>query len=54
MKIWIISFISYGDKSKTTQVFDKFFCTRKSAEETAKWLRACGHSAVKIVPLVQE
>lgn len=54
MKIWIISFISYGDKSKTTQVFDKFFCTRKSAEETAKWLRACGHGAVKIVPLVQE
>ena len=54
MKIWIIQFVAYGDKSKTTQVFDKFFYTRKSAEETAKWLRACGHTAVKIVPLVQE
>lgn len=54
MKIYIIQYISYGDRNKTVQVFDKFFCTRKSAEETAKQLRACGHTAVKIVPLVQE
>ena len=54
MKIYIIQFVAYGDKSKTTQVFDKFFCTRKSAEVTAKWLRAYGHTAVKIVSMVQE
>ena len=54
MKIWIISFVAYGDRTETTQIFDKFFCTRKSAEATAKWLRACGHSAVKIVSLTQE
>lgn len=54
MKIYIIQFVAYGDRTKTTQVFDKFFCTRKSAEETAKWLRACGHTAVKIVSLIQE
>ena len=54
MKIYIIQFVAYGDKSKTTQVFDKFFCSRKAAEEMAKWLRACGHTAVKIIPLVQE
>ena len=54
MKIYILQYISYGDRNKTVQVFDKFFCTRKSAEETAKQLRACGHKAVKIVPLVQE
>lgn len=53
MKIWIISFVAYGDRTETVQIFDKFFCTRKGAEETAKWLRACGHTAVKIVPLVQ-
>lgn len=54
MKIWIIHYVAYGDRSKTVQVFDKFFCTRKSADEVAKQLRACGHAAVKIVPLVQE
>lgn len=54
MKIYIIQFVAYGDRTKTVQVFDKFFCTHKSAEETAKWLRACGHTAVKIVHLVQE
>lgn len=54
MKIWIIHFVAYGDRTKTVQVFDKFFCTRKSAEETVKWLRACGHTAVKIVSLTQE
>ena len=54
MKIYIIQFVAYGDKTKTVQVFDKFFCSRKAAEETVKCLRACGHSAVKIVPLVQE
>ena len=54
MKIYILQYISYGDRTKTVQVFDKFFCTRKSAEETAQQLRACGHTAVKIVPLVQE
>lgn len=54
MKIYIIQYVAYGDRTKTTQVFDKFFCTRKSAEETAKLLRACGHKSIKIVPLVQE
>ena len=54
MKIYIITYVAYGDRTKTVQVFDKFFYTRKSAEETAKLLRACGHAAVKIVPLVQE
>ena len=54
MKIYIIQFVAYGDKSKTTQVFDKFFCSRKAAEELAKWLRACGHTAVKIASLTQE
>lgn len=54
MKIYIITYVAYGDRSKTVQVFDKFFCTRKSAEETAKLLRACGHKSIKIVPLVQE
>ena len=54
MKIWIISFVAYGDRTEKTQKFDKFFCSRKAAEDMAKWLRACGHSAVKIVPLVQE
>ena len=54
MKIWIITYVAYGDRSKTVQVFNNFFSTRKSAEETAKQLRACGHSAVKIVPMVQE
>lgn len=53
MKIWIISFVAYGDRTENVQIFDNFFCTRKSAEETAKWLRACGHSAVKIVSLTQ-
>ena len=53
MKIYIITYVAYGDRTKTTQVFDKFFITRKSAEEMAKWLRACGHSAVKIVSLTQ-
>ena len=54
MKIWIISFVALSDKTKTVQVFDKFFCSRKAAEETVKWLRACGHTAVKIVSLTQE
>ena len=54
MKIYIIQYVSYGDRSKTTQVFNNFFITRKSAEETAQQLRACGHTAVKIIPLVQE
>lgn len=54
MKIYIIQYVAYGDRSKTLQVFSNFFNTRKSAEETAKQLRACGHTAVKIVPLVQE
>ena len=53
MKIYIIQFVAYGDRTETVQIFDNFFCTRKSAEETAKWLRACGHSAVKIVSLTQ-
>lgn len=54
MKIWIISFVAYGDRTETVQIFDHFFSTRKSADETAQQLRACGHKAVKIVPLVQE
>lgn len=54
MKIYIIQYVAYGDRSKTVQVFNNFFATRKSAEETAKQLRACGHTAVKIIPLVQE
>lgn len=54
MKIWIISFVAYGDRTKTVQVFNNFFATRKSAEETVQQLRACGHKSVKIVPLVQE
>ncbi len=54
MKIYIITYVAYGDRSKTVQVFNKFFITRKSAEETAQQLRACGHTAIKIVPLVQE
>lgn len=54
MKIYIIQYVSYGDRTKATQVFNNFFCTRKSAEETAKQLRACGHTAVKIVSLTQE
>lgn len=53
MKIYIIQFVAYGDRTETVQIFDNFFCTRKSAEETAKLLRACGHSAVKIVSLTQ-
>lgn len=54
MKIYIITYIAYGDREKTTQVFNNFFATRKSADEVAKQLRACGHTAVKIIPLVQE
>ena len=54
MKIWIISFVAYGDRTETTQIFDNFFCSRKAAEDMAKWLRACGHTAVKIVSLTQE
>ena len=53
MKIWIISFVAYGDRTETKQIFDKFFCSRKAAEEMATWLRNNGHTAVKIVPLVQ-
>lgn len=53
MKIYIIQYVAYGDRKKTVQVFNNFFTTRKSADEVAKQLRACGHSAVKIVPLVQ-
>lgn len=53
MKIYIIQYVAYGDRTKTTQVFNKFFITRKSAEEVVKQLRACGHTAIKIVPLVQ-
>ena len=54
MKIYIIQYAAYGDRTKTVEVSHKFFYTRKSAEETAKLLRACGHSAVKIVSLTQE
>ena len=54
MNIYIIQYISYGDRNKTVQVFDKFFCTRKNAEETAKQLRACGHKSINIVSLTQE
>lgn len=54
MKIYIITYVAYGDRTKTVQVFNNFFSTRKSADEVAKQLRACGHTAVKIVPLVQE
>lgn len=54
MKIYIIQYVSYGDRTKTVQVFNNFFSTRKSAEETAKQLRACEHTAVKIVSLTQE
>lgn len=54
MKIYIITYVAYGDRTKTVQVFDKFFCTRKSADEVAKQLRACGHTAVHIVSLTQE
>lgn len=53
MKIWIISFVAYGDRTETVQIFDSFFCSRKAAEETASWLRACGHKAVKVVSLTQ-
>lgn len=54
MKMYILQYISYGDRNKTVQVFNNFFSTKKSADETAQQLRACGHKAVKIVPLVQE
>ena len=54
MKIYIIQYVAYGDRTKTVQVFNNFFITRKSAEETAQQLRACGHKSIKIVPLVQE
>lgn len=54
MKIYIIQYVAYGDREKTVQVFNNFFTTRKSADEVAKQLRACGHKSVKIVPLVQE
>lgn len=53
MKIWIVQFVAYGDRTNTTQIFDNFFCTRKSAEEMAKWLRNNGHTAIKIVSLTQ-
>lgn len=53
MKIYIIQFVAYGDRTETVQIFEQFFCSRKAAEEMAKWLRACGHSAVKIVSLTQ-
>lgn len=53
MKIWIIHFVAYGDRTETVQIFEQFFCSRKAAEEMVKWLRACGHSAVKIVSLTQ-
>lgn len=54
MKIYIIQYVAYGDRTKTTQVFNNFFCTRKSAEEIKQQLRACGHTAVHIVSLTQE
>lgn len=54
MKIYIITYVAYGDRTKTVQVFNNFFATRKSAEETAQQLRACGHTAVHIVSLTQE
>ena len=54
MKIYIIQYVSYGDRTKTAQIFNKFFITRKSAEETAQQLRACGHKSVNIVSLTQE
>lgn len=54
MKIYIIQYVAYGDREKTVQVFNNFFTTRKSADEVAKQLRACGHTAVKIVSLTQE
>ena len=54
MKIYIIQYVAYGDTTKTTQVVDKFLCTRKSADEVATQLRACGHKSIKIVRLVQE
>lgn len=53
MKIWIIQFVAYGDRTNTVQTFNNFFCTRKSAAETAKWLRNNGHSNIKIVSLRQ-
>lgn len=53
MKIWIISFVAYGDRTETVQIFDSFFCSRKAAEEMAKWLRNNGHTAVKVVSLTQ-
>ena len=53
MKIWIITFVAYGDRTETVQIFDQFFCSRKAAEEVAKVLRACEHSSVKIVSLTQ-
>ena len=54
MKIYIIQYVAYGDRSKTVQVFNNFFITRKRAEETAQQLCACGHKSVKIVSLTQE
>lgn len=54
MKIYIITYVAYGDRNKTVQVFNNFFITRKSAEETAQQLRACGHKSVNIVSLTQE
>lgn len=54
MKIYIIQYVAYGDRSKTTQVFNNFFTTRKSADEVAKQLRACGHKSINIVSLTQE
>lgn len=53
MKIWIITFVAYGDRSKTVQIYEQFFCSRKAAEEISKVLRACGHTAVKVVSLTQ-
>ena len=47
-------YFALKNRTEKTQIFDKFFCSRKAAEDMAKWLRACGHSAVKIVSLTQE
>lgn len=47
MTIYIVTFATYG--SGTPNVSDRSFMLRKDAEREAKELRACGHTAVKVV-----
>ena len=47
MAIYIVTFATYG--SGTPNVSLNSFALRKDAEHEAKELRACGHTAVKVV-----